>query len=128
MVLSNDKKMSILCIINVLREYSDENHPLTQGQIIKKIEHHYGLVLERKSISANIQSLIDFGYDIIKTNKGCYLGSREFEPSEVSFLIDAVFSSRSIDSSHSRKLAEKLSKFLSENERKNTKRIRSNWN
>ena len=62
----------MLCILNVLREHSDENHPLTQAQIIKKIEHKYGLELERKSIGANIESLIDFGFDIIKTDNGCY--------------------------------------------------------
>lgn len=123
MVLQNNKKMSTLCLLYVLKEYSDVNHPLTQAQIIKKIEHHYGLVLERKSIAANIESLIDFGFDIIKTANGCYLGEREFEPSEVSFLIDAVFSSRSIDSKRSRDLAEKLSKFLSVNERKKYKYI-----
>ena len=112
MVIQSNKKMSLLCILQVLREYSDENHPLTQAQIIKKISDNYGLELERKSIGANIDSLIDFGYDIIKTDKGCYLGQREFEPSEVSFLIDAVFSSRSIDSKRSKELTEKISKLL----------------
>ena len=123
MVIQSNKKMSVLCILKVLQEYSDENHPLTQAQIISKIEKNYGLELERKSISANIDSLIDFGFDIVKTDKGCFLGQREFETSEVSFLIDAVFSSRSIDSKHSRELAEKLSKFLSVNERKKYKYI-----
>lgn len=123
MVLQSNKKMSLLCILWVLKEYSDENHPLTQSQIISKIEKHYGLELERKSISTNIDSLKDFGFDITKTEKGSYLGQREFEPSEVSFLIDAVFSSRSIDSKRSRELAEKISKFLSVNERKKYKYI-----
>lgn len=123
MVLQSNKKMSPLCILGVLREYSDENHPLTQSQILAKIEQRYGLQLERKSIGSNIDSLIDFGFDIIKTDKGCYLAEREFESSEVSFLIDAVFSSRSINSKHSIKLAEKISKFLSVNERKKYKYI-----
>ncbi|MBR4998946.1 MAG: WYL domain-containing protein, partial [Clostridia bacterium] len=123
MVIQSNKKMSLLCILEVLREHSDENHPLTQAQIISKIANRYGLELERKSIGANIDSLIDFGFDIVKTEKGCYLGQREFEPSEVSFLIDAVFSSRSIDSKRSRELAEKISKFLSVNERKKYKYI-----
>lgn len=123
MVLQSNKKMSLLCILWVLKEYSDENHPLTQAEIISKIEKHYGLELERKSVSANIDSLKDFGFDITKSEKGCFLGQREFEPSEVSFLIDAVFSSRSIDSKHSRVLAEKISKFLSINERKKYKYI-----
>jgi len=123
MVIQSNKKMSLLCILKVLEEYSDENHPLTQAQIISKVEQNYGLELERKSISANIESLIDFGFDIIKSAKGCFLGQREFEPSEVSFLIDAVFSSRSINSKHSRELAEKLSKFLSIHDRKKYKYI-----
>ena len=118
MVLESNKKMAAFCILWVLKEYSDENHPLTQADIISKIEKHYGLELERKSVSTNIDSLIDFGYDITKTKKGCFLGLREFESSEVSFLIDAVFSSRSIDSKNSQTLANKLSKFLSENQRK----------
>lgn len=123
MVLQSNKKMSMLCILKILQEFSDENHPLTQAQIISKIEHSYGLELERKSIGANIESLRDFGYDIVKTDKGCYLGEREFEPSELSFLIDAVFSSRSIDSKRSRELAKKLSHFLSIHERKKYKYI-----
>lgn len=108
-----NKKLSAFCILNVLKEYSDENHPLSQAQIIDKIYYSYGLELERKSVSSNLDSLIDFGFDIVKNKTGCYLASREFEPSEISFLIDAVFSSRAIDSSHSQKLAKKLSGFLS---------------
>ncbi len=115
--------MSVLCILEILKEFSDENHPMTQTEIIEKIYSTYGLELERKSIGANIDSLIDFGFDIVKTDKGSYLGQREFEPSEVSFLIDAVFSSRSIDSKNSKQLAEKLSGFLSKNQRKKYKYI-----
>lgn len=123
MVIASNKKMSILCILETLREFSDENHPMTQTEIINKIYSKYGLELERKSIGANIDSLIDFGFDIVKTDKGSYLGQREFEPSEVSFLIDAVFSSRSINSKNSKQLAEKLSNFLSKNQRKKYKYI-----
>lgn len=123
MVLQSNKKMSLLCILWVLKEYSDENHPLTQAQIISKIETHYGLELERKSVSSNIDSLKDFGFDITKTDKGCFLGQREFEPSEVTFLIDAVFSSKSINSAQSQILANKMSQFLSVYERKKYKYV-----
>lgn len=123
MVISSNKKMSILCILEILKEFSDENNPMTQSEIINKIYNRYGLELERKTIGSNIDSLIDFGYDIVKTDKGSFLGQREFESSEISFLIDAVFSSRSINSKNSKQLAEKLSKFLSKNERKKYKYI-----
>ena len=118
MSLPSNKKLSILYILEVLKEYSDSEHLLTQEEIINKIYSNYGLELERKSISSNIDSLMDFGYDIIKTKNGCYLNSREFEPSEIQFLVDAIFSSKSINSKHCKELANKLSKTLSKYDRK----------
>ena len=117
-MLSSNKKLSPLCILDILKESSDENHPLKQSEIVEKLYNRYGLELERKSVGSTIDSLIDFSYDIIKTKNGCYLGGREFEKSEISFLVDAVFSSRSIDSENAKKLSQKLSGFLSEYERK----------
>ncbi len=116
----NTKKLSILYILKVLKECSDENHPLTQEQIANKIEHMSGIVCERKSIASNIQNLIDFGFDIQKAvgKKGVYLGEREFEPSEISFLVDALFSCKSINSKQARELAQKLSNQLSVYEQK----------
>ena len=116
----NTKKLSILYLLKVLKECSDENHPLTQEQIANKIEHMSGIVCERKSIASNIQNLIDFGFDIQKVvgKKGVYLAQREFEPSEISFLVDALFSCKSINSKQARELAQKLSSFLSVYEQK----------
>ena len=74
---------------------------------------------ERKSIGTNIEFLIEAGYDIVKCEGGgCYLREREFEQSEISFLVDAVFSSKSIDSKKSKDLAEKISAFSSKFSRK----------
>lgn len=114
MASDTNKKLSILYVWNVLKQYSDENHPLTQSEICDKIYQLYGMECERKSIASNIDALTDFGLDIIKVaRKGCFLGERELEPSEVYFVIDAIFASKSIDGKHARVLAEKISKFLS---------------
>lgn len=123
MSLPNNKKLSILYTLQILKDYSDENHLLSQNEIVKKIYSIYGMECERKSIGTNIDSLIDFGYDIVKTNSGCFLASREFEASEIRFLIDAVFSSKSIDGRHSRELANRLSNLLSSYQRKQYKYI-----
>lgn len=120
---SSNKKLSILYTLQVLRDYSDESHFLSQTDIVNKINNIYGMTCERKSIATNIDSLIDFGYDIVKTNKGAYLARREFEPSEIKFLVDAVFSSKSISSKHSRELAKNLSQFLSIYQRKQYKYV-----
>lgn len=119
MPLSSNKKLSIFYVLEVLKDFSDENHLLSQNEIAKKIYSLYGMECERKSIGANIDSLIDCGFDIVKSQKGAYLASREFEPSEVQFLVDAVFSSKSIDSRHAKDISKKLSSFLSSYQRKN---------
>lgn len=123
MPTASNKKLSILYTLQILRDYSDENHLLSQNEIVIKINNIYGMTCERKSIASNIDSLIDFGYDIVKTNAGSYLASREFEASEIRFLVDAVFSSKSINSKHSRELSKKLSEFLSIYQRRQYKYV-----
>ncbi len=119
-----DKKLSILCILNVLKEYSDENHPLLIKDIIDKVKQVYDLELERKSVASNINMLEDFGYDIIRLPRnGVYLGARDFDPSEVSYIVDALFSSRSINGKEVRTLASQLASSLSIYQRKKYKYV-----
>ena len=114
-----NKKLSILYILEILKDYSDENHLLSQAEIVKKLHLIYGMECERKSVGANIDNLIDFGFDIIKIpHKGCYIGERILEPSEVSFIVDALFSSKSISGSQAKELSSKLSNLLSKYQRK----------
>lgn len=120
----SNKKLLILYVLKILEEYSDENHPLKYNDIISKIYSSYGMTVERKSIGANIQTLIDFGYDIQNiARKGWYLAERPLEESEITFLIDAVFCSNSISGNYSVELANKLSAFLSKHKRKKYKYI-----
>ena len=49
-----NKKASILLILKVLQEYSDEEHFLTQQDIIDKVDELYGIELERKSVAFSI--------------------------------------------------------------------------
>ena len=118
-----NKKLILFYILDIFREFTDEDHLLLQKDIQKKLNDVYGIDVDRKTIAPNIEKLIDSGFDIIKDTKGYYLGEREFEPSEISFLIDAVFSSKTISGKMSQDLAEKLSKFLSKYKQKNYKYI-----
>ncbi len=119
MASESNKKLSILYTLEILKEYSDENHLLTQSDIISKINQVYGMECERKSIAMNIESLIELGFDIIKIpHKGCFMGERVVEPSEVSFIVDALFSSKSINGKQAKDLAEKISSMLSKHQRK----------
>ena len=114
-----NKKTSILLVLKVLEEYSDENTYLTHQQIIDKIADLYDLELERKSIASSIAYLQELDYDIVKGSKGGFaLISRLFEPSEATFLIDALFSSKVISGNKAHDLAKKISSTLSKDQRR----------
>lgn len=119
MSLESNKKLYIMYILKTLREYSDENHPLKQVDIISKIKSNFNVTLDRKTVSRTLDSLIDMGIDIVKLDGGgCYIVDRELEPSEITYLIDAVFSSKSISSKQALNLTQKLSQMLSIHKRK----------
>lgn len=124
MASDSNKKLILLYVLEVLKRYSDESHPLTQTDIIKHIENMYGMTCERKAIGRNIEYLSDFGYEVIKQgNNGCYLLSRDFESSELTFLIDAIFNSKSISAKHAQELTKKLTKNASDYDKKRFKYI-----
>ena len=115
-----NKKSSILLVLKVLEEYSDEEHYLTQNEIAKKIKDIYGIDLERKSISSSLALLSELDYDIDEGSRGGYaLLSRTFDASEATYLIDAIFSSRSIDGKATQKMTKAISSCFSKYQRKN---------
>lgn len=114
-----NKKSSILLVLKVLEEYTDEEHYLTQQEIADKIYQVYGIELERKSVGSSLSMLEELDYDIDKGSKGGFaLLSRTFDQTEASYLIDAIFSSRSIDGRQAKKIADQVSSCFSKYQRK----------
>jgi predicted DNA-binding transcriptional regulator YafY len=114
-----NKKASILLILKVLEEYSDEDHFLTQQDIIDKVDELYGIELERKSVAFSISLLQELDYDINKSPRGGYaLLSRSFDNSEIRYIVDSLFSSKSISGKQAAELSKKLNSCLSKYQRK----------
>lgn len=114
-----NKKSSILLVLKVLEEYTDEEHYLTQQEIANKIYQVYDIELERKSVGSSLSMLEELDYDINKGPKGGFaLLSRTFDQTEASYLIDAIFSSRSIDGRQAKKIADQVSSCFSKYQRK----------
>lgn len=113
------QKVKLINILEILQEETDEQHPITTGKLIDKLEAR-GIKSERKSIYADIESLIEHGVDVLKVESrlggGYYLGSRDFEVAEVKLLVDAVSSSRFITVKKSRELIKKLEKLTSKHQ------------
>ena len=116
MAKSSGQKLKLLYLIKMLQENTDENHPMSTPDIIKYLENQ-GIHAERKSIYSDMESLTDFGYDVVQVQSrlggGYYLGSREFELPELKLLVDAVQSSRCITNGKSRQLIRKLESLAS---------------
>ena len=114
-----NKKASIILVLNVLKEYSDDDHFLTHQNIIDKIQELYNIELERKSIASSISLLQELDYDIVKSPKGGFaLVNRTFIKSEAQFIVDSLFSSKSINGKMAYELANRVNSCLSKYQRK----------
>lgn len=116
MAARNGQKIKLLHIIDILRKSSDEEHPLSANEICDLLAKR-GVDAERKAIYSDLNALLDFGYDIVKTDipkRGFFLGSRELEEPEIFLLCDAVRSANFVSVKKSRELINKLEGMLSD--------------
>lgn len=127
---AENKKLAMIRIWQILKEHSDIEHPLTQNEIAKHLEHDYGIIIERKAISRNISLLKEAGCEIESERTGCYLAYRGFEDSEIRLLIDGVLCSRHIAAKHSSDLIERLCKLSNKYFRSHIKNVCTvnDWN
>lgn len=103
------KKMLPIFILETLKYYSDQQHPLLQRDIIAYIDKNYNEKFERKAIASCIQELIDLGYDIAHDH-GYYLDQRVFDPTEISYLIDVILNSPTLTKKQAHEMIRKLCK------------------
>ncbi len=124
------KKLAILRILQIFEMYSDSEHPLTQQEIIEKLEEDFGLIIERKTIGSNVSLLKEAGFNIETCREGSYLAERKFEDSELRLLIDGILSSKHITAVHSKELIKKLRSMSNKYFRSRVKHIYSvkDWN
>ena len=120
------EKAITICLLEVLREYSDENHILSMGEIISKINARYGLNPDRRTIYSAFETLTELGYDVslYKDNgKGYYLLDRQLEPSEAHLLSDAICTFPFISERQTAQLMNKVQSLVSVHERKHIKNL-----
>lgn len=111
-----DKKTSVIALLKILEEHSDEEHILSQPELLGLLDTIYHVNLDRRTLYKNVEMLQNFGYDIsayADNGKGYYLRDRDFEPSQVNILCNAIHSSTFIPSRSSKELIDKLLKTQS---------------
>lgn len=113
---AQDQKLRTLYIMNILLEKTDENHILNASEIMQCLKTSYDVESDRKTIYSAVETLRQFGLDIIQIKgkvSGYYIGSRDFELPELKLLVDAVQSSKFITGRKSTELIKKLEKMTS---------------
>lgn len=115
MATASKNKLRLLNLIEIFKMQTDDEHLLSAAQLIAILENR-GFSVDRKSIYDDIQTLKDYGYNIILAHsprKGYFLAEREFELAEVRLLTDAVQSANFISEKKSKNLIEKIERFVS---------------
>ena len=102
-----DKKALNMLILEILEQYTDSDHPLTQMEIVDLLEKNYGVPCTRQTVKNNLMLLGEMGYEI-SMEGGIYLMSRQFENAELRMLIDSVLFSRTLSGKQAKRLIEKL--------------------
>ena len=117
-------KLTILYLLDILKRKTNEQHPLTSTQLINEVYEasHQQILMERKAIYRDIQTLIDYGHDILQIRennvRGYYYANNEFEAAEIKILMDAIEASSSISTKKTKQLISKLTNLVSEHDAK----------
>lgn len=108
-------KNRVLFLLNLLRQQTDENHPMTTAEL-RQILSDNGFHSTVPTLRDDIQTLIDAGFDVSVTSgigvttAYCFV-DREWTEPELQILIDAVSSSQFLTAEKSRELIQRLAKL-----------------
>ena len=67
-VRTDDKKLKLVYLMDIFRQYTDETHGLTINEIAEKMSA-FGYTPERKSLYSDFDSLGSYGFCIEKDSK-----------------------------------------------------------
>ncbi len=104
-----NKKMINMLILDILKEHTDENHHLSQQDIIRLLKIEYDTDCDRRTVKNNILYLIEYGYEI-GMDDGYYLIGRDLDDAQLKLLIDSVLFNTNLTQIQSHDLIESLKK------------------
>lgn len=112
MAQDNCQKIKLLKLYELLRQETDEDHPLTTMSIVARLEE-MGISCERRTVARDMAILNEKGYEImcrqVGKEKGYYIEDRSFSVPELKILIDAVQAAGFITDKKTAALIDKIS-------------------
>jgi len=109
------QKYKIINEYQILMNESDEQHQINAIEMTRRLEAR-GIPAERKTVYKDMATLMEAGVDVVKGDKGYYIGSRVFELAELKLLVDAVGASKFISQKKTKELVEKITTLASMDE------------
>ena len=107
----NCQKVKLLKLMELLRQETDENHPITTSQIIRRL-NEMGISCERRTVGKDMRTLQKQGFEIMSELRGhensYWIADRSFELPEIKILMDAVQAALFIPEDKTEVLLEKL--------------------
>ena len=111
MARDNYRKVKLIKLLELLRQHTDEQHPMSTSQICGAMED-MGIPCDRRIVTQDVTVLEELGYEIMTTTvgheKAYYVEDRSFSLPELKVLIDAVHASSFITEKKSQELIEKI--------------------
>ena len=93
MANDNCQKIKLLKLIELLRQETDEMHPMPTNEICRRLGE-MGISCERRTLAKDIALLNDQGFEVmwawVGKEKGYYIEDRSFSIPEIKILMDAV--------------------------------------
>jgi len=111
MAQENGNKIKLLKLLEILRQESDEDHPISRRALCERIRRE-GIKCDIRTLSLDIQTLNRFGFEVMSVKvaheKFYYVADRSFEVPELKILIDAVQAASFITEKKSKELIAKI--------------------
>lgn len=111
MARENYRKIKLLKLLELLRQNTDEQHPMTTNQICVALAE-MDIPCERRTLRQDIATLNEAGYEVMSImtghEKSYYVADRRFSIPELKILIDAVHAAAFITERKSKELIDKI--------------------
>ncbi len=107
--MNENKKLALIRIYQTLLKKSSKKAPLSQEKICEILQNDYGLQVERRAVSRNLELLEQVGVEIVKTKQGVYLDGGVLSFDDLTIITDSLVSSRYAQEKDVLEIIEKLS-------------------
>ena len=111
MAKENSQKIKLLKLMELLRQETDEQHPMAATVVCQKL-NDMEVACDRRTLTRDIQALNDYGYEVMTTmishEKAYYVEDRSFSVPELKILIDSVQAASFVTDKKTAELIEKI--------------------